>query len=275
MNAAEQAPERSKRNVGGVVGNVASLLFSLLIALLFSPPTALNRELLRWGRRPKPGEREAPLRWIQVNPIIGAWTGALMAMVLLALYYLGGNEAILGWLAVLTGIYVLVVMGFNPRLIGGIVIVLFALVLSLLVALILKGHSRDFWLVEAFLWLVFDTGMKFYPFPTAVLAGAAALLVVADGLFQLGWYRNFVDANHFNMYSGFGPRNTLPRDEYTPQDDITDVIEFFSVGVASVIFEPKDAGKPSVVQERVPYARHVADELKRRASVTNVSMRSE
>jgi hypothetical protein len=275
MNAVEHTEEQSRRNVGGVIGHVASGAFSLLIALVFSPPTALNRELLRWGKRPKPGEGEAPLRWIQVNPIIGAWTGALLATVLLVLHRLGGDEAILGWLAVLTGVYVLVVMGFNPRLIGGIVIVLFALVLSLLVALILKGQSRDFWLVKGFLRLVFDTGMKFYPFPTAVLAGAAALLVVADGLFQLVWYRNFVDANHFNMYSASGPRKTLPRDEYTPQDDITDVIEFFSVRVGSIVFEPKDAGKPSVVQERVPYARHIADELKRRASVTNVSMRPE
>lgn len=275
MNAGPQAGGGAGETIAKVLGHVGSLMLTLLIALLFSPPTALNRELLRRGRTPKPGEKEAPLRWIQVNPIIAAWTGTLIAIVLLVLHSLGGNEAVLGWLAVLTGLYVLVVMGFNPRLIGGIVIALIAIVAGLLVALILKGHSKDFWLVEAFLWLVFDTGMKFHPFPTAVLAGGAGLLVVADGLFQLVWYRNFVDANHFNMYSGFGPRKTLARDEYTPQDDITDVIEFFSVGVASITFEPKDAGKPSVVQERVPYARQVADELKRRASVTNVSMQAE
>ena len=108
-----------------------------------------------------------------------------------------------------------------------------------------------------------------------MLGGAAAILVIADAVFQLVWYRNFVDANHFNMYSTSGPRKTLPRDDYTPQDDISDIVEFFTVRVASITFEPKDASKQEVVQERVPYARQVADELKKRASITNVSLRQE
>ena len=268
---AKASPVRPK--VGSWLVAAAHVLTGLVLGLIFSPPTLLNRELLRHAKRVKPGEVEAPFRWIQVNAIIASWTGALVGFVLLLLHALGGNGPVLGWLAVLTGIYVMVVMGFNPRLIGGVVIALIAVVLALVVALILKDETIKFPIVAAFKGLVFDSGMQFYPMPTALLSGAAAALVIADGVFQLLAFRNFVDANHFNMYSASGPRMTLPRDEYTPQDDIADVVEFFTVRVGSVTFEPKDASKPQVVQERVPYARHVADELKRRASVTNVSMR--
>jgi hypothetical protein len=254
---------------------LANLIVGLFFLLFYGPPTFLNRHLLHRAKRITPDQPEPPLRWIQVNAIVAAWTGALVAFVLLALHALGGNGAVLGWLAVLTGIYVLVVMGFNPRLIGGIVLVLIVLVLGLVVALILEKEGQNYPIVEWFLWLIFRTGMDFYPFPTAMLGGAAAILVIADALFQLTWYRNFVDANHFNMYSTSGPRKTLPRDDYTPQDDISDIVEFFTVRVASITFEPKDASKQEVVQERVPYARQVADELKKRASITNVSMRPE
>ena len=103
---------------------LANLIVGLLFLLIFGPPTFLNRELLHRSRRITPEQPEPPLRWIQVNAIVASWTGAMVAFVLLALHALGGNGVVLGWLAVLAGIYVLVVMGFNPRLIGGIVLVL-------------------------------------------------------------------------------------------------------------------------------------------------------
>ena len=173
------AAVKKNRSLGETVVHflvgLANVIVGLLFLLVFGPPTFLNRHLLQRARRITPDQPEPPLRWIQVNAIVAAWTGALVAFVLLVLHALGGNGAVLGWLAVLTGIYVLVVMGFNPRLIGGIVLVLIVLVLGLLVALILEKEGQNYPLVEWFLWLIFRTGMDFYPFPTAMLGGGSHL----------------------------------------------------------------------------------------------------
>ena len=247
---------------------LGSLLGTLCLACLYGPHAAVQRELLHWGETPDREGNERPLRWIGANAIVAAWTPAMAGLVLLLLSVVGGNGPILGWLAVLTVLYAVIVMGFDARWIAALVIALVVAIVFLVVALILKDQTSDHWLIRSFLWLVFDTGIEFYPRPTAAISLVVMLLVLGDCVGQLV-RRNFMDKNHYNMIDIDGSWRTLSRDQYTPQESVPDLFEHATTTVCRLEFASATPGVP-VVEERVPLGKKVAAALKRRAASTEV-----
>lgn len=247
------------------------LVSYLFVGYVYGPPAAVNRWFLM---RAQANLESRKMRWISVDPIAAAWTGPAVAYVLLALYSLGANTHILGWMAILLAVYVVVVLGFDPRfghtLIGGLMVA----VLALIVAMVLRdAPAQQNWLVAQFHWVFYECGVDFYPVPTAIIATVVALLVVFETGYELVMRRNTVDGNHYNLSQLFESASTLKREDYHLEHDIPDFIEYRMNALSTIRFRPTKDGLKEVMQERVPWGSHIIDHLRKLTRKTDVLVR--
>jgi hypothetical protein len=248
----------------------AQIIGHLVVGYVFGPPVAVNRWFLQ---RAKANLESRRMRWIEVDAIAAAWTGPAVAFVLLALYGLGANTQILGWMAVLLAIYVVVVLGFDPRfshtLIWGLVVV----VLGLVVAMALRDAPVQNWVVAQFLWVFYECGVDFYPVPTAIIAVVVAMLVIFETCYELVMKKNTVDGNHYNLSQLFEGESTLKREDYHLEHDIPDFIEYRVNALSSIRFKPTKDGLREVVQKRVPWGSQIVAHLRALTKKTDVLVR--
>ena len=249
---------------------VYHILGHIAVAYLYGPPAAVNRWFLL---RAKANRESRTMRWISVDAIAAAWTGPAVAFVLLALYGLGANSQILGWLAVLLAIYVVVVLGFAPRFGHTLIGALLIAVLGLVVAMILRDAPVQNWLVGGFLWVFYESGVDFYPVPTAIIAVVVALLVLFETGYELIVRRNTVDGNHYNLAQLFETESTLKREDYHLEHDIPDFIEYRMNALSTIRFKPTKDGLREVAQERVPWGIHIIEHLRSLTKKTDVLVR--
>ncbi len=247
------------------------ILSYLVVGYVFGPPAAVNRWFLM---RAQANVERRKMRWISVDPIAAAWTGPAVAYVLLALYSLGADTQILGWMAILLVIYIVVVLGFDPRfghtVIGGLLVA----VAGLIVAMVLRDAPEQHnWLVAQFRWVFYECGVDFYPVPTAIIATVVALLVLFETGYELVMRRNTVDGNHYNLSQLFESQSTLKREDYHLEHDIPDFVEYRMNSLSSIRFKPTKDGLKEIVQERVPWGNHIIDHLRTLTKKTDVLVR--
>jgi hypothetical protein len=248
---------------------LVNIIGYLLVGFLFGPPAAVNRWFLM---RAKANPASRKMRWISVDAIAAAWPGPAVAVVLFVLYGLGANTQILGWMAVLLAIYVIVVLGFNPRFGHTLVGILLVVVLGLVIAMALREAPAQNWAVSQFLWVFYDLGVDFYPVPTAIIATVVALLVLFETGYELVMRRNTVDGNHYNLAQLFEGEATLKRDDYHLEHDIPDFVEYRMSALSSVRFRPTKDGLREIVQERVPWGCHIIEHLRELTKETDVQI---
>ncbi len=260
--------------VGNFLGRLLRLFMQLIgflfVGYVFGPPAAVNRWFLM---RAKANVESRKMRWISVDPIAAAWTGPAVAYVLLALHWLGADPHVLGWMAILLAIYVVVVLGFDPRFGHTVIGALLIAVAVLVVAMILRDAEAKNRIVASFQLVFYEDGVKFYPLPTAIIATAVALLVLFETAFELVMRRNTVDGNHYNLSQLFETTSTLKREDYHLEHDIPDFIEYRMTALSSIRFRPTKDGLKEVVQERVPWGSHIIDHLRKLTRKTDVLVR--
>jgi hypothetical protein len=248
---------------------VVSIVGYLMVGYVFGPPAAVNRWFLM---RAKAHPTSRKMRWISVDAIAAAWTGPAVAFVLLALYGLGANTQILGWMAVLLAIYVVVVLGFDPRFGHALIGALLVAVVGLVVAMALREAPAKNWAVSQFLWVFYECGVDFYPVPTAIIATVVALLVFFETGYELVVRRNTVDGNHYNLSQLFEGESMLKREDYHLEHDIPDFVEYRISALSSIRFKPTKDGLREIVQGRVPWGSHIIEHLRELTKETDVQI---